>query len=563
MFLQRLQRIANRPVLLWLLLWITVTLLYLPAWRGGYQQDFEGWLYYYNKLPFWTVMNRSFAGIQSLYQVTQFQLYVLTALFGVRVILWFLLFTGLHALNGLLLFRFAKALMRDFGLRHAGMIAAAGTALVLFNPAMTEVVMWKACYHYLAGMSAILGLLAWTRSYLMGGGSRYVWRSLLLFAPLTFTLEIWYTVPLLVLLLSIAYLRAGIASPFMTRRTLLHLFAPQMAMLGVHLIAYRVTYGLWISHSAYTSPGDDSLLTVMGRVWSYEFHLFFMGRLFPDGVRHVVYEYLGGKAGGVVALVAMAGLAVYSYRRYPHWSARSRAAAFWLGCSLISLGIILHFIPPTLMIVENDRYLYFTAFFQFMLVTIGLSWIWDRRRRAGFVLYGAVLLTMLALTGFLVMQWRHSTKVFWAVQDKFIWNDAPVVLLLNLPANYRGIGIVQSQSPSELPDHMELMLGRRPKGAVYDVAGYNMQNIWDGAHVVVTDSLHMAVTLNQWGTWWWRGGFGATDYEHDLFSVHFKDPSHYYELTLKRPLPAGAVVLYQQGLEWRVVDMRKTGAEQW
>ncbi len=566
--LQRLQRIARRPLLLWLALWALTAILYLPAWKGGFQQDFEGWLYYYRTLPFSDLMNRKGAGIFSFYQVTQFQLYILTKLFDVRPMLWFGLFTALHALNGVQLCRLGCGLMEDFGLhgavnRDAERIAIAGTLLALFNPAMTEVVEWKACYHYLVGVQAILWSLIWARDYLRTGRAAYAWRSILLFIPLSFTLEIWYTIPVLTLLLALAYGRAELADAGRVRAALLRIFLPQAALLGGHLLAYRAVAGTWMAHNAYTTPGSDSLLSVMGRIWSNEFHLFGLGRFFSNDVRQFFYEHIGGKAGGALALGFIIALAAIGWLRFPRMGARGRVALLFAGFSIISLGIVLHFEPPRTMLVFNDRYLYFTAFFQSMLAAIGISWIWARFPRNGYAFYALMLALMVAATEVLVLQWRHSAKAFWAVQDKFRWQDAPAVLLLNLPATYNGVGIIQSQVPSEFPDHLFVFHKPLPRGKVYDVAGYNMQHAWDGAHVKVDDSAHLTITLNQWGAWWWRGGFGAVDYENDTFAVRFTDPGHYYQLTLKKPLPPGSVLLFQQGLEWRAVDMRKVGVEQW
>lgn len=558
-----LNRTAGRPLTLWLLLWLGVFIIYLPAWKGGFQQDFEGWLYYYHKLPFWQLMNRKFAGIQSLYHVTQFELYILTKLFDASPVLWYLLFTGLHALNGVQLYRLAKGTMEDFGLRNAALIAGSGMLLALFNPGMTEVVMWKASFHYLVGLQAILWSLLWTRRYLKTGATRNIWYCLILFVPLTFTLEIWYTIPVLVLLLGLAYRRAGLVGPDALRRTLLLLAAPQLGLLGLHLLAYRLLYGGWIAHSAYTAPGSSSMLTLLGRIWSYEFHLLGLGRFYSVGARRFFYDNLGGQAAGAAALIGIVVLVVVSYIRFPRWSGRARIAALWAGFSLISLGIILHFPPPTLQLVYNDRYLYFTAIFQFVLLALGISWIWERMPRRGWALYGLSLSVFVAATLVLVFQWRASARMFWAIQDKFRWQDAPAVLLLNLPTNYNGIGIIQSEIPSEVPDHMYVFHRAVPKGKVYDVSGYNMQQRWNGAHVKVEDSARVTVTLNQWGSWWWRGGFGATDYENDTFAVHFTDPGHSYQLTLKKPLPPGSVLIYQQGEEFREVDMKKVGVEQW
>jgi hypothetical protein len=552
----------KKPFLLWCAAWFLVTLIYLPAWKGGFERDFEGWLYFYNHLPLWELLDRKFAGIQSMYHVTHAQLYVLTKIFGVRPVPWFLLMTGLFALNLCLLCRLAYGIMRDFGARSARFIAVAGALLVALNPAMTEAVVWKACYHYHIGALAILILMICARRLMMDGRTKWIIYSLVLFVPLTFTLEIWYTVPALVFLMAAAYRRANLITGVAFRKLLTRLMLPYVLLFAAHLCLYRLRYGGWISHSAFTTPGSDSLLTVFGRIWSYEAHLFGLARFYPNEVRKFIYDDIGGKAGGVVALCLILGFVAIAYRNYPRWSPQKRVAALFAGFSCISLAVILHFPLQEFDVIFNDRYLFFTAFFQWMLAAMCIGFLLPAAPRVRVLAFSGLIAGLTAATLVLVSYWRQATKVFWAVQDKFRWQDAPVVLLLNLPSRYNGVDIINSQIPSEFPDHMRIFGRNPPRGTVYDVAGYNMQHAWDGANVLVKDSMHLTVTLNQWGAWWWHGAFGANNYENEVFKVDFVDPGHYYELTFKQR-PAGMVVLYQQGQEWRVVDWSKVGAAQW
>jgi hypothetical protein len=558
---EKLQRIQERPYLLWLLLWLAVMLLYAPAWKGGFQQDFQGWLQLYHNSTFWGMLNREGIPVHSFYQVTQLQLYVLTRLFGTHPIPWFLLFTALHALNGALLYRLAQTVLSDFQFANARWAAMAGTLLVLFNPSMTEVVIWKAAYHYLIAVQGILWILLWARNYLLDCGAKWIWRSVLLLIILAFTLELWYTIPALVGLMIVAYYRAGIIGKEQFRNSLTELFLPLTAVLLVHLLCYRLVYGTWFAHTAFTSPGDDSLLYVAARLWGYEWHLLGFGRFFPHELRELIYKKTGYTKGGLFAIGLIAILAEWSWRSYPRWKAGMRAIVLFAGWSLISIVIILHYLPADLFVVSNDRYLYLTAFFQWMLVAIAMAAVFHNvwLRRVAFV---AVLLVCLGFTAYLIREWRRSTKVFWSMHDKFAWKDAPLVLILNMPSMYNGIGIIRGSDTSELPAHLYNSGRDVPKGQVRDISSYNMNHPWDGAHVVVEDSTHLHVTLSQWGSWWQLNGLGALDRSNALFDLHFIDPGHDYRLTLKQR-PPGMVILYQQGLEWRVVDMNKIGVEQW
>jgi hypothetical protein len=173
-----------------------------------------------------------------------------------------------------------------------------------------------------------------------------------------------------------------------------------------------------------------------------------------------------------------------------------------------------------------------------------------------------ILIIATSLSAYTIWQWRQSTKVFWGIQHNFRWQNSPLVLLLNLPTTYNGVGIVIAGESEDFAEHLRIYEHQPNRNTIHDVAGYNMQHPWDGAHVTVLDSVHVKVTLNQWGSWWTFNALGAVSFENDYFALNMTDQGHEYILTLKQH-PEGMVLLYQQGMQWRVVDMKKVGIEQW
>lgn len=556
------RKLSERPFYLWLILWLGVSLLYLPAWKGGFQQDFQGWLELYYDHSFWEMLNRSTAGIHSFYQVTQLQLYAWTWLFGLHPVPWFLLFTALHALNGVQLFRLCRSVLNDFGFHSAELAASGSVLLVLFNPSMTEVVLWKACYHYLIALQAILWMLMWMRACLLSGAVKWIWRSLILFVALLFTLELWYIIPALSAVMAFAYWRAGLISGPRLRSSFLRLILPLLSFFGVYLLAYKICYHTWIAHGVQIHVEHTPLLRVLAHAWTYEWHLLGFGRFFSHPTRQWFYDLTGNTFAGGIFLILIAGFAAWAVLRYPRWGAGARAATLFTAWALISLAIILPYPPPDLFRVCNDRALYCTAFFQWPLVALLLASLFRKRPRLRNAVFAALLLLCVGFTAQLIWDWRQGTKVFWAIQNKFLWKDAPVVLILNMPSTYNGVGIIRGADSSELPAHIHIYRRDTVKGRVYDVSSYNMQHAYDGAHVIVEDSTHLHIVLNQWGSWWQLKGLGALDRSNEIFDLHFIDGGHDYRLTLKHR-PPGMVILYQQGREWRVVDMNKIGQEQW
>src|SRR5690606_6637964 len=187
-------------------------LLYLPAWKAGFMADFLGLFPQVKEYSFSEFLNRKGTKVQSLYQVTQLQLYVLIRLFGTHFILWFLLLTGLHSLNGVLAFRFFKNLFDDFQLKNAWLIAFAGSLLFLVSPNITEVTIWKGGYHYLTGVLMQLLILEWCRRFLNNGEGRFAWYAAFVFTVSIFTLEIFYVTPFLILFLLLGYYLKGFIS---------------------------------------------------------------------------------------------------------------------------------------------------------------------------------------------------------------------------------------------------------------------------------------------------------------------------------------------------------------
>lgn len=83
-----------------------------------------------------------------------------------------------------------------------------------------------------------------------------------------------------------------------------------------------------------------------------------------------------------------------------------------------------------------------------------------------------------------------------------------------------------------------------------------------GAYAVVEDSVTVKVRLNQYGTWWWFGSFGAPAYENDLYKFTPVEEGFAYILSLKQKPGPNTRILLRVGAEWKTIDMSKIGVEQ-
>ncbi len=556
----RPEALSRKPLQAWLLFLLPSLLLYIPAWKAGFQQDFHGWLQMYYDLSLPDILDRKGAGIRSLYQVTQLQLSFWTFLFGTRQWAWFLLFGCLHALNGTLLFRLSARVLEDFRVPRGAALALWGSVLFLVHPAMSEVVVWKACYHYHVAMLVCLLVLGWSRSYLQTGRSRYAWSANLLLLLATTTLELWWVFPWMALALGIAYRRSRLIAADRLAAFLKTMFLPMLLIFGAYLLAYRARYGIWMAHGAYENTGGSEIARQTGRLWSYESHLWLGLRLWPGNLRRAVYAFASNDWSWALALVLLLAGGIWLWARMRRPGSGAGPLAVYTAWSALGLATVLHFAPDELFLVSNDRYLYFTGAFQCIAVVLLLARIFRRPRVFNPVIV-LLLAAALANTIYYVRCWRKAAKVFYGIQYNYRWENAPLVLLLNIPCTYRGVGIIPANQQEELGEHLRTFYKRKPASKIVDVAAYNMEDDFNGAHVRMVDSMNLKVTLNQWGTWWMFNGRGLPEYENDYYVLKSDGDGLSYNLQLKRRIP-GMVLLYSQGDQWREVDLSKKG-EQW
>jgi hypothetical protein len=554
------ETLSGKPLRAGLLFLLLSVVLYIPAWKAGFQQDFQGWLlmYYDNSLP--DILDRKGAGVRSLYQLTQLQLYFWTAVFGTRQWLWAILFISLHATNGSLMFRLSTRILDDFKVKNAALLGILGTVLFLIHPGMSEVVVWKACYHYHIAMLLCLLILGWSRSYLRTGQSRYAWYATLLLLLGTTTLELWWVFPWMALALAIVYRRSAVIDGARFAAFLTRIFLPMLLIFGLYLLAYHARYGIWMAHGAYENTGGSEIARQTGRIWSYESHIWLGARLWPGKARNLIYAFASNGWGWLFALILLPALACWLWSRMRRAGSMAGPFGIFVAWAVLGLATVLHFAPDELFLISNDRYLYFTGAFQCVAVVLLLARIF-RKARVFNAVVALVLVAALANTVYYVICWRRAGKVFYGIQYNYKWDNAPVTLLLNIPCIYRGIGIIHANPNEELGEHMRTIYKHKPASKIVDVAAYNMEDIFNGAHVIAIDSTHLKVTLNQWGTWWWFNGRGLLEYENEYYRVRPQSDGLSYDLELKKRVP-GMVILFSQGDQWREVDM-STRAEQW
>lgn len=552
------KQVSNTKILFWFF-WCLLFLLYYPAAKAGFVTDFTGWLDQVKNHGFWENINRTNFQAKSLYQVTQFNTFVFYRLFGINAWLWHLLFITLHALNTYLLFSFVSGLMDDTGISNSRAIAFSGALLFCISPYFSEVIVWEPSFHFLQGLLFILFILSWVRKYAHSGNAKYIKWSLLLYFISTFTLEIFYITPWLVITLAVFYGTNAAIEKGIFKKIAGNFFLPMLLLFCIRLVIYRLAYGEWVSRigtSAVTGITADNF----GKPLKYWFNLLLLGRFFPQNVRDSVYSFCDSTRGLISFYSIIAVISMYIVTRFHRMGGKGKIASLLFAWTMIALALLIPLWFPKDMLVLFDRYTYFSGAFLYMLTTVLISFI-----ALQYVRLAIVLLVVLANVRFTIQVsrfWAKAYKVDYGLLHNFPDAGSKTVILLNLPENIHGIPMIGSDFNSEFKFMHNLLLAHNPiNNTVYDVLSYNMITPDDGAYVNVLNDSTIRVTLNQWGTWWWFAGKGGYSYNNADYRLNLTDPGHCYELTLKKPAQE-YLLLFSVGDQWKAVDWNRKNADQ-
>ena len=523
-------------------------ILYLSAARAGFVADFSGWLDQTQRYGFWENINRTHYNGKSLYQFTQFNTWMAYQFFGTHHWLWHLFFISLHALNATLLFRLTNRLLDHSGFGNGWLISLTGVVLFSLSPYLSETIVWEPAYHFLQGLLLILLIISWTQSYIVSGKPRYIWLTGITYFLSTFSLEIFYITPWLVLFMVIfyRYLHPGYVRG--NKKTMLFIFLPQVILFGFHLVLFHWIYGSWVAHIGAATVAEG-LQDGWGNPESHLAHIIFLARFFPVGVRQSIYAFTQSLPGVISFNAFVAFIAGYILLRFKNFSGKGKVVALFFTWMMITLVILVPLWLEKIFVVAYDRYIYFTCAFLYMLIALLLSYISLYYVRIGITV--AYMLANLRFTIQVSRYWMKSARVIDSLLKTFPYATDKTVILLNVPQNMKGVPMIGAEKDSEFRlMHNLLLPGLQIKTQVYDAMAYNMLTPEDGATATMLNDSTVQVVLNQWGTWWWFAMMGGQSYENNDYKLNLKDPGHMYEMTLKKPA-ANYLLLYQQGGQWK------------
>lgn len=539
------------------LIWAVLFLLYLPAAKAGFVSDTTGWVQSLERDTFLDYINRTHFGVKSMYQLTQLNTWLLYQAFGTSVWAWHLVHVTLHAANCFLLYVFCTKLFTKAGLQYPARPALFGSLLFGISPYISEVVVWEASFHYLQALLFIFSILLLAQRFQERPSAKPAVIAGLLFFLSTFTLELFYLIPLLVFTLALFYRTALNYERSIFRKTLVYFLLPQVLIFLVHLLLFRVVYGSGMAHLG-TQMFKNPLPYFLVRAPWYFFHLLLWGRFFPHALKTAVYDFFRTPGGAIIFYTALASVSAFIAIRYRRMTVYGKLLSLMFAWLLIALSIIVPLFFAEILLVVCDRYMYLLLAFYWMLVALLLYRIKKPALQIGLLIFLAGINLFLSLK--LSRKWGQSAEVIAALQQSPVLAPGKVKLLLNSPACMQGIPMIGTSPEGEFRLMHNLFFPPAINDTMLEVAAYNMDWKTDGAHAEVINDSTIKVTLNQWGTWWWLGGFGAYSYENAWFRLDMVDAGHWYKVILKRP--AGEYqLLYQTGNELKVVDMARKGEQ--
>lgn len=538
-------------------LWLLTFILYLPAAKAGWVIDSAGWLYNIRNLKFWDYINNKQSGIPSLYQFTQLVTWCIYKVFNANALAWHIIMVSLHAVNAFLFFIIFRRLFDDSGIRHSFRIAIAGVVLYTVCPHISEVIVWEASFHYLQGFLFILIILYCLQQFLHTRANKYAWIAGIVYLCSTYSLEIFYLTPWFTLVFALYYRYVLDHDKNIFKQSLYRFFVPQLILFGLHIAMLLLVY----NHFAHIAENVwQPFSSYISRPPFYIFHILFFGRYFPQEIRKDVYGMAGSNAGLIIFYNIFVLLCLSLYSRFAGLGIKAKAGVFLLVCIMISQVILMPLAFPDFLLCFFDRYTYFTNAFIYMLVALLISYISNKFISTS--LLSVYVLLNMYFTVKLNVLWKRATYI-----DNRLLHNLPdpgnrTVLLLNMPENMKGVPMIGAQPIGEYKMMHELFVNKDLHNKVYDVQSYNMLDAGDGAHVTVINDSVIKVTLNEWGTWWWYEGHGGYSYQNEDYRLDMRDPGHWFDVTLKHPA-SQYLLLYQQGDQWREVNMNKKNDDQY
>lgn len=384
-------------------------------------------------------------------------------------------------------------------------------------------------------------------SYMESPQWKYVWLSNIVFFISLFTFELAFIAPILLTVL-ILMMHRSYSAP--SASALKSFAIPPLLMLPLHFAVSKFTLGTFVGHYGMQVHTHFAFAEVVPAYFKYftKYLLFF--RYWSYHEQEKIYGIVDQKYFFLPLFIISLGIFILAFVFYGKLAARLKLSAMSLLFFLISLTLVINLYFSFLLHNENDRYGYLPSMFFWFFIVVLLSQL---PRWLYFSLSVLLICTSVLLLWRTTNWWKEQGEVFTGLANDFRWYNKNEVVILNVPDNYNGINMYRIyNAPSGFIEALGFYRKQKFTGTMYEVVQYNMMTPEEGVDVKIDSANALTVTLNQWGSWWWRSGLGASDYETDRIAVHFEE--NQYHLRFKKLSP-DAVIIYQQGKYWKELKM--------
>jgi len=526
-----------------ILLW-----LYHGTFGAGLVTDQIGWLMTYEEYG-WRGLLCAFND-KSLHLVYHWLGFGLWKMFGWNGVGWGICFVALHALVATLGFNFFRQLFFVLKVAKPTLIALLGSLVFLLSPYHTEPLVWYACVHYLFCGAILLLALQQFLHYTQNHRTLFVVGFYALYTLAVFTLEISFTLPLilggLILLLPETE----------THRNRVHLLLtfvlPSLMIVALYFFLNFLLRGNAAGHYGAATHFNFSIPLLMSNLSKYTFKIFGFTQFLPYEKRQLLYHFFEQPTYAYLLFGALLSIAVFTLWKLGRLPKYLRVLIFLVAGFVLALAPIVNLFFSSIVNVEGDRLSYWSSVFSSQLVSFALLSLLSYVGIAVVAVYLFFSLQFLSLN---TQAWAMNKAVQQGLLQSFSAENTGHIYLLNLPDNYNGTYMYRSFAPdNSFAETLWLRHQKDIRHKVTQVLAYNMTQQTDGVSVNRINEKTLQVTFNQWGNWWWQDGIGAANYNTEDYTVVIDEWSHSYTITFREKKP-NAVYLYQIGDRWeKVVD---------
>ena len=535
---------------------VAVHLLYWKTWQAGFVTDFTGLQERLEGAPFSDILNCF--GFPALHQVTNFFLYSFYKIFGVNPLPWYLVFTGLHVVNGWLGYRLAKKMYRRTPVRrHARppnwssavyIPAFIASLLFLLSPYNAETVIWKVCFNFLFCTCMMLSSLLFLIKYIEKEKRADLIIAHALFVVALFTFELALALPLMALAF-LFFLNNGKS----IRKKIWPISGVQFFFTGIYFLLNKIWLGSWVGHYGEEVHLNFSLNSIASNCIKYFTKNLFYWREWGHGTKEAFIQFLDKPVIGYAFLIAGILLFITYIVFLKKINQKIKTIVFAWLLFFIALAPISNLFVAWILHGENDRYGYFASLF-FYIGLIALFQNLNKKIRP--VFYCLFLLASIIYLNKINGYWKNSAEIVNSLLTDFKWKNNSEIYVLAFPENYKGIPMFKDFSREDLALKHALKYNakKETKGKFYQIAQFNMNARSDG-FIAKTDSNNIIkLEFREWGSWWWRHGIGTGSYETDKYD--FKTVNKGCEISIKN-VTADAVFIYSDGGQWQEVFLNK------